>query len=521
MILIELFAARISNPCGRKLGNQGTGWKPVLHATLIAVLVSTHLFAQTTQPTKPTQPTSLPTPTADFELSEWAIFIAEPLAPRANAVSAIKSTLPSFVSSRRPDAQGDERGDVMPIGVIRILRGKTPSPKFDVLINLKGGEFQGHWPRAENNRTNRLLWSNLIADNAAPMLSQLDEKHWLNRLRDTQSHYLSAEHDTRGERFLLYDAEPAFALPLRIQPGADGGFRVSNAGSDALLDLELYKSKPDGWHKAFTQSLAASRSATKPSSQPADTTPKIKAGDTLTVSLDYSQNIIAERTRTGKVTASGDFNLPLFGNIRVIGKTTDQAEADIKARFGTSGVGLNTVTVTLQPKEDVVAATGPTGPSTQMALSSETFSDPKQLLAGWKDRLLATGIAANDVDLMLDILAKYAIDSGRLTAVYRLDRDRMDELVPEEVVPQPAKVTRVGLVIVRNIDPDINNEIAQLVKQLGDDDWAKREAAQKKLTEFGRAAKSAVEKAARDKDMEVVWRAEAILHAIEPQRFGG
>ena len=35
----------------------------------------------------------------------------------------------------------------------------------------------------------------------------------------------------------------------------------------------------------------------------------------------------------------------------------------------------------------------------------------------------------------------------------------------------------------------------------------------------GRAAKSAVEKATKDKDLEIVWRAEAVLRAIDPQKF--
>src|SRR5438045_6839443 len=113
-------------------------------------LLALHSSAQTTRST------TLPTPTADFELHEWAIFVAEPLAPRANAVAAIKSTLPSFVVSRRPDADPDERMNVMPIGVIRIVGGKPPSPKFDVLLNLKCGAFQGDWRKAENTRNNRL-----------------------------------------------------------------------------------------------------------------------------------------------------------------------------------------------------------------------------------------------------------------------------------------------------------------------------------------------------------------------------
>jgi hypothetical protein len=72
---------------------------------------------------------------------------------------------------------------------------------------------------------------------------------------------------------------------------------------------------------------------------------------------------------------------------------------------------------------------------------------------------------------------------------------------------------------VRNIDPQINDEITQLVKQLGDDEWSKREEAQKKLTAFGRAAKSALDKAAKEKDLEVVWRAEAVLRALDPQKY--
>src|SRR5947207_15084023 len=100
----------------------------------------------------------------------------------------------------------------------------------------------------------------------------------------------------------------------------------------------------------------------------------------------------------------------MLGNIRVAGKTTEQAEKEIQKRFADSGVGLNKVSLTLRPKEDVAPTTGPTGPGVELALSDETFSDPVQLLAGWRDRLSSAGLAEVDVNLMLDILAKYAID---------------------------------------------------------------------------------------------------------------
>jgi hypothetical protein len=483
---------------------------------ILCALFAPYSSAQTTRST------TLPTPTADFELHEWAIFVAEPLAPRANAVAAIKSTLPSFVVSRRPDADPDERMNVMPIGVIRIVGGKTPSPKFDVLLNLKGGDFQGHWPKAENNRNNRLLWSNLIADETTPTLSQLDPKHWLNRLREPESRYLTAGRDTRGERFLLYDAEPTFNMPLKVEASGENAYRVGNTSAETISNLELYKSKPDGWHKAFAATVGASRAAaTKPATtQALDTAPpKIKPGDTITVAVDFTQLNVVERVKTAQVSDSGEFSAPLVDNFKVAGKTTEQLEKDFQKRYTDQGIGVSKVTVTLRPKEQVTAATGPTGPVVEMSLSKDAVSDPKQLLGAWKERLAATGLAPLDTDLILDILAKYAIDSGRLTGVYMLDQKQMDDLLPEEVVPTPAKTVRVGLVIVRNIDPQINDEIAQLVKQLGDDEWSKREEAQKKLTTFGRAAKNAVEKATHEKDLEVVWRAEAVLRTIDPQKF--
>jgi hypothetical protein len=496
------------------LGGLAT-WRSIICVTLATLTLSGYA-EPTTKPT--TKPTTLATPTADFELHEWAIFVAEPLSPRANSVAAIKSTLPAFVVSRRPDAQGEERAGPMPMGVIRILGGKTPSPKFDVLLNLKGGEFQGEWPKAENNRPTRLLWSNLIADEAKPTLSQLDEKHWMSRMRDGESRYLSEERDTRGERFLLYDAEPAFTMPLRIEAAGEGSYKVANASPAEILNLEMYKSKEGVWRKAFVEKLGAS--GEKPTSKPIDNSPpKIKAGDVLDVSLDFSVNYVVDRNPVGKVTDSGDFVLPNIGPIRVAGKTADQAQQDITKRYSDSGMQTTKVSVTLRPHDEVVPTTGPTGPAAQMTLSNDTVSDPKQLLSPWKDRLAATGLTPMDTDLILDILAKYALEPDRLTAVYMLDREQMDDLLPEEVVPQPAKTARVGLVIVCNIDPAINQEIADLVTQLGDDEWSTREAAQKKLIAFGRAAKSAVEKASKSKDMEVVWRAEAILHAIDPDKF--
>ncbi len=59
------------------------------------------------------------------------------------------------------------------------------------------------------------------------------------------------------------------------------------------------------------------------------------------------------------------------------------------------------------------------------------------------------------------------------------------------------------------------HRIADLIKQLGDDDFAKREAASKALESIGKPAVRALRKAeAASDDLEIRWRAKGIIHAI-------
>jgi len=118
------------------------------------------------------------------------------------------------------------------------------------------------------------------------------------------------------------------------------------------------------------------------------------------------------------------------------------------------------------------------------------------------------------MDLIMAILQKHVPDKQRLTAVYRLSQEDLDRMIPQDVVPSPKKTTRVGLVILRNIDPGISKEVDALIAQLGDADWNKREAAHKQLTELGRAAQPQLQTATRNKDLEIAYRAEKLLKAI-------
>jgi hypothetical protein len=93
----------------------------------------------------------------------------------------------------------------------------------------------------------------------------------------------------------------------------------------------------------------------------------------------------------------------------------------------------------------------------------------------------------------------------------RLDPGTIDAKIPLSVFPEPTKTTRVALVIVRNADPALGNEVERLVSQLGDTKYVAREAAQKRLTELGPLAFGPLNKALSSADLEIVIRAERIL----------
>jgi hypothetical protein len=397
-------------------------------------------------PTRADSPPQLKTPEGAFDVYDWVIFICDPNQPQANASAIYQSTLPNFADSRRAPAPVEKAADPQPVGVIRFT-GSSGSDKVDVQITNKGGKFLALWPKAQS-RTNAALWQNLTITDAAPTSQeQLGGNSWLNTLR-APANVASLLKDGRGERFLLYDAEPTYRFPLKVATSGSGGataYTVTNADKLTLHDVTFYKQEPDGWHTATIASLA-------PTPQPSSTKPTTKPA-------------------------------------------TRQAAA------------------ATHPATTSVAATKPTG--TPISLTTTNLTDTTQLLAPWKEKLSAAGLPTTDQDLIVSILRRHALDGKRLTAVYRLDADEMEQLMPLEVTPQPRKTVRIGLMIAKNIDPAIIHEVEDLVAQLGDNSWEKREAAQESLAKLGPAAKPRLDASLKTaKDPEVIYRIEQLLAAL-------
>lgn len=415
-------------------------------------------------------PTTLPkSPEGSFEVYDWVIFVADPNQPQTNASNMFLSTLPDFAGGRRNSAPVEKSNEPGPIGVIR-FSGNSGKDKVDVLLENKGGKFLGHWPKAQT-RTTGLLWQNLVVGERAPEGADvLGATSWFNGLRSTAAPSLLRE--GKGEKFLLYDAEPAYKFPLRVQAGSgDLQYRVTNSDKVPVKDLTFYRRQPDGWHSAVVAELPATINA-KPTTGPA-TLPSTRATTRLAATQPSTQPA-SPASRPSTIASTQPLTQP---------------------------------------------STQPTG--FPVALTATGLTEASAVLAPWRQKLTASGLPPTDFDLILKILEKHALTPNRLSAIYRLDAGQLDQLLPLDIVPSPRKVVRIGLVIVRNIDPAIGTEIETLAAQLGDARWDTREAAQKQLTELGPAARPKLEVLLKNaKDPEITYRIERLLDGLNRNATG-
>ena len=93
--------------------------------------------------------------------------------------------------------------------------------------------------------------------------------------------------------------------------------------------------------------------------------------------------------------------------------------------------------------------------------------------------------------------------------------------------PEPRRTVRAALLLVRDIDPNLRQSVEQLIEQLGEPDYAKREAAEQRLMELGAITIPALRKAVDHADAEISLRAERVIaeltggNAAPPQAGGG
>lgn len=126
-------------------------------------------------------------------------------------------------------------------------------------------------------------------------------------------------------------------------------------------------------------------------------------------------------------------------------------------------------------------------------------------------RLEGRGMRQEAVKLYLDQYAKDLFEPGGLIVLAHLSREAIDEVVLLDVFPTPKKLVRSAAVVAHGVDPRLQDRARDLIKTLGDAVPKARETAEEQLFELGPVAVPVLEDALRDKDIEVVFRAERLL----------
>ncbi|HZY85941.1 MAG TPA: hypothetical protein VFE78_13990 [Gemmataceae bacterium] len=130
----------------------------------------------------------------------------------------------------------------------------------------------------------------------------------------------------------------------------------------------------------------------------------------------------------------------------------------------------------------------------QAATRALKFTEPEA--KGWSTaavrelaaQLKATGLHADEAGSLAELWKKELFETEGVTAFYRLPQSEYDRLLPLTMSPRPEELVRVGLVIHPHCEPDLAERVARLARELDSDNFATREAAEKRLDALAGAA---------------------------------
>lgn len=136
-------------------------------------------------------------------------------------------------------------------------------------------------------------------------------------------------------------------------------------------------------------------------------------------------------------------------------------------------------------------------------------------LAPLETLLVELGYNAAERGVALATVRDRSLSTLGVTAVCVMNRGVLDTVLPLTMDPPADRIERVAIVVLTNIDPDLSETVSRYIAQLGDDDWAVRDAAMRTLIEIGRAGIETVQQSRNHDDPEVAYRIEQVLDAYE------
>ncbi|WP_145179045.1 hypothetical protein [Gimesia aquarii] len=414
------------------------------------------------------------------------VFLVSAHGKKLNDAALFRSTTPGYMLSRRLSADSSEGSMPAPLGLITF---EGPAVKdIDVLIEFPAGRFLSHWPTARI-QSKRIYWrSQNLLKHADPSMN-LAEQHWLHHLQNSERLFVKGLDKT--ERFILYDVELNHVPRIVLSQSKDGMFQIQNSQAVPLQHVTIFQPsvEKEGWKLASIEQIPGVKKEKKNPDIKSNKAVKPKVVDPLS---EENLKTKAKEKKANQLAAIG-------GQLRALGALPALAKPKAKS----------------SDKSKAKAPVTKNVPAIKVPYSENTSLPQENILSVWEKKLKELGLGKPEITHVLNILKQHAFRKDQATIVYCMDEGYLDKIMPIEITPFPDVVRRVAIVIMLDVDPALQKRIDQLIVQLGDTNWEQREAAQKKLEEYGKAAQNQLQKAIKNKDLEIVFRAEQILSKLK------
>jgi len=129
------------------------------------------------------------------------------------------------------------------------------------------------------------------------------------------------------------------------------------------------------------------------------------------------------------------------------------------------------------------------------------------------------GLYEKEADGLVRIWQKDIFSKQGLRAMYLMEEDDLEEMLPLSIQPAPDAIERVMLVRIECLSPDHEERILGLIKQLGGDQFRERQKAEEALLQTGRIGQGLMRRVWEESDdPEIKVRLKRILRRVTPSR---
>lgn len=202
------------------------------------------------------------------------------------------------------------------------------------------------------------------------------------------------------------------------------------------------------------------------------------------------------------------------GNYHITAKT-EADRPELALLLGRSEAGWSSSVVD-QPWDGLAA---PMGMGTQSGDTENKDATLDKALEPLAALLEERGYNSAEIELARGMIDQAGLRGSRLSLVYVLPEDRLEQGLRLRITPEPDRLIRTAVVVVTSVDPDVESRIKELITRLGSDHWRDREAAQQELESLGQAAIKQLQENRNHADPEIAFRVRQVL-ATYDYRFG-